>query len=239
MAPTFWGSVSWSSMTMTPLRRIGDVLQRHAFQRLDLEGEALMHRAGRQHRGPAPGARSISILWPWARLVALHLGGAVGGGQQAAHALAGRIGQGGQHRMTAPDEIVGVGLGPRRRAGRNQRRPSAWDWGSSRRGRGRSRWTLGARSGPAGAGADLSPKAGFLPDFRSLRSGFLDTIRRPPIWSPEGFRVWRPSKPGDAGHRELLLCRRPKGRRRIGPTVRKRAGGMSRAAKGGDCKSPA
>ena len=47
--------------------------------------------------------------------------------------------------------------------------------------------------GPSPPRGALPEKGADLPDFRSLRSGFLDTIRRPPIWSPEGFRVWRPS----------------------------------------------
>ena len=88
-----------------------------------------------------------------------------------------------------------------------------------------------------GSAAPLGPR--FLPPLRSLRSRFEGTIRRAPIWGPEGFRVWR-SLPRRGRPVTKSFVR---GGRKTGPgasdSLSGRAGGMSRAAKGGDCKSPA
>jgi hypothetical protein len=49
MAPTFCGIGQLVQHDDDAAGGLGDVLQRHALQRLDLEGQALVHRAGRQH----------------------------------------------------------------------------------------------------------------------------------------------------------------------------------------------
>ena len=70
-----------------------------------------MHRPGRQHPGQRRAIDDLDPVPVGRQPVAFDFGGAVLGGQQPAHALADRIGQGRQHRVAAPQPVVGLDLG--------------------------------------------------------------------------------------------------------------------------------
>ena len=88
-------------------RRMGQIVQFDALQRLDLEHHALMHGTGRQQARQPVGLDHLYRM-PVQQLVALELGGAVGRGHQTAHALTRRIGERRQNRVTTPDEGIGI-----------------------------------------------------------------------------------------------------------------------------------
>ena len=91
--------------------RFGQVFQRHALQRLDLEGQALMDRAGRQHPGQGlvvDGLDPVAV----GQLAVLDLGGALGRSQKTAHAAPRGIRQSRQNRVAPPQEIIRVGAAP-------------------------------------------------------------------------------------------------------------------------------
>ncbi len=91
--------------------RFGQVFQIHAFQRLDLEGHALVYGPGGQH--PAQGDRidhldSVAVR----QILALNLLGAVFCDHQTAHSPTRRIRQSGQNRVASPKKIIGVRARP-------------------------------------------------------------------------------------------------------------------------------
>jgi len=90
----------------------GDLFQRHAFQRLNLEDHALMNGAGGQHSGQ--GGRidhldSVAVR----QIFPFDFSGSVLRDHQTARSAADRIGQSGQNRMAAPDKIIRIGLSAR------------------------------------------------------------------------------------------------------------------------------
>ena len=89
------------------LRGFGQVLQGHAFQRLDLEGQALVHRPGRQHAGQGLGIDRLDAM-AVGQIAGLDLGRALGRGQQPAGPAPDGIRQSGQDGVPPPEEIVGI-----------------------------------------------------------------------------------------------------------------------------------